>query len=195
MSNILNKIIQYVTTPMGILISFLIGVIGTGLTIISFFGGEVVPVEVVKTLISKHEAQLTLRNEQLLSQDELNQQLLEIVGVLLQSKQQGDLEADIALNQLQVGQTGRARAYFGKWAKVADNNVQKANGIRYAGMLDYLDNPEAGMSQFREALRLDPQNQALQKVVNSTTGPGSHIFHGVTGGVTINQGSTEEKKP
>jgi hypothetical protein len=146
MRNKLNKFIHFFTTTMGIFVVAMVTIVGTSLTFLGdfqFFGDDkakaVVPVEVVQTVLKNHQQQLAKKDQQLLSQDDLNQQLLELVETLL--KKQDDLEAGDALNQLQVGQTERAKAYFGRWTKVADNNIQAANRARYAGTL-YLTQSE-----------------------------------------------------
>ncbi len=202
MSNILNRFKEYFSSKTGNFFVGVIGIVGAVAGIIGIIpiliGDEpVVPTEVVEKIMIQHEKQLSQKDDRLLSQEELNKQLLEIVNVLLQSK--NNLEAGDALRQLQVGNTGKARAYFGKWTKVADN-VKASNGARYAGTLAYLDDPKAGMLQFQEALQLDPENPQnpvfqnyIGKVDKKTTGKYSPIIDKIEGNVTFGLAVDKEK--
>ncbi len=85
----LNKLKDFFTTKQGIFVVSIATIIGTFfgilLGIVPFFGSshDVVPEKVVQTILANHEQQLTEQKQQLLSKEELNQQLVEIVQVLL----------------------------------------------------------------------------------------------------------------
>ncbi|MDM8566858.1 hypothetical protein QUF74_14545 [Candidatus Halobeggiatoa sp. HSG11] len=209
MLNILNQLKEYFSSKTGNFFVGVIGIVGAVAGIIGivplFIGDEpVVPTEVVQKIMVQHEKQLSQANEQLLSQEELNKQLVEVVQVLLQSQRQGDLRADEALQQLQVGNTGKARAYFGKWTKVADN-VQAANGARHAGTLAYLSSVDEAVKIYNESIQLDPNNP-MSKMLKSyiearkasthilTTGTGSPVLKDVAteGDINITVGDTKK---
>ncbi len=163
-----SKLINYFTTSQGIFVIAVLTIIGFVLTAIPYINSsEVVPTEVVDKILVQHEKQLLQKDEQLLSQEELNKQLMEVVQFLLEVRKQ-DSDAKEALEQLQVGDIRKARNYFGKWSKVADKK-QAANWARYAGTLDYLNDPEAAVEWYQRALQLNPNSehsQVLQSLVS-----------------------------
>ena len=206
MSNILNRFKEYFSSKTG---NFFVGVIGivgavAGIIgIIPLFIGDSEPVmseKIVHTILENYQQQLSVKDKQLLLQDELEKQLVEVVQTLLDAQRQGDLEAQDAFGQLrETGNVKKARVYFGKWTKVADN-VKASNGARYAGTLDYLDDPKAGMLQFQDALQLDPENPQnpvfqnyIGKVDNKTTGINSPIIDKIEGNVTFGLPVDKEK--
>ncbi|MDM8568632.1 hypothetical protein QUF50_03790 [Thiotrichales bacterium HSG1] len=179
MLNISNRLKNYFLTKewnffnsILTIVSVVLAIVGIFFTIIQFIGDNesivnepVVSEKVVLVLLENHKEQLSQKDEQLLSHDELNKQLVEVVQVLLQSQKQGDLEADEALQQLQVGNTKKARNYFGKWSKVTDNR-QKANWVRYAGTLAYLSSVDEAVKIYNESIQLDPNNP-MSKMLKS----------------------------
>jgi len=167
---------------LGVLIVALLAIIGTSFTVFPSINPFAVSTEfeqqtittVVEKLLQAHQFQLAVKDKQLLSQDELIQQLTAAVIAIAQAAQNlpkhfSESDSEQAWQHLTQGNTEPARAYLASLATYQtqqDLLAQAAVTSQHQGSLAYLSSVEEAIKFYQESIRLNPHNP-LNQVLKS----------------------------
>ncbi|MBE9561963.1 MAG: hypothetical protein IMF12_03755 [Proteobacteria bacterium] len=196
---------KFFISEYGVLVIALIGIISFVITIYPFVVNSGLDHKtitiVVDKLLQTQQGQLAVKDKQLLSQDELIQQLTDAVIAIAQAAQNpprhfsGD-DSQQAWQYLTQGNTKPARAYLASLATYQkDQNLlsQAAVTTQHQGSFTYLNSVDEAVKIYNESISLDPNNpmnQVLKSYIEArkssthilTTGPCSPVLKDVTTG-------------
>jgi len=172
---------NFFMSKQGILIVALFTIVGTLVAVfpsINPFANTEIEQQTITTVVDKllqaHQTQLAVKDKQLLSQDELIQQLTAAVIAIADAAQNppkhfSEYDSEQVWQHLTQGNTEPARAYLAGLATYQtqqDLLSQAAVTTQHQGSLAYLSSVEEAVKIYQESIRLEPHNP-LNQVLKS----------------------------